>query len=84
MDTVTLILDYLEERFAVSAKNIRVTGDTPLLEAKVIDSFGMLELVFFIEETFGVEVPDEDITPVNFSTVNKLAAYIDAMLVPEQ
>jgi acyl carrier protein len=36
----------------------------------------MLEMIFFIQETFGIEVPDEDISPDHFDTINKLAAYM--------
>jgi acyl carrier protein len=36
----------------------------------------VLELVLFIEETFGVTVPDYEITPDNFDSVNKLANFV--------
>ena len=41
-----------------------------------MDSTGVLELVMFIEETFGVTVADEEIVPENFDSVSQLAAYI--------
>jgi acyl carrier protein len=35
-----------------------------------------LELVMFVEETFGVTVQDQDIVPDNFDSVSKLAAFV--------
>ena len=76
VDTKTQIHHYLEEQFSLSSKGVRLTGDTLLLEEKIIDSIGMLGLILFIEETFNIEVPEEDIIPDHFDTINNLAAYV--------
>jgi len=78
MDTAAQIHHYLEEHYSLSAKSIQLTGDTLLLEEKIIDSVGMFELLLFIEETFGIQVPEEDIAPEHFGTLKKLVAYIDS------
>jgi acyl carrier protein len=36
----------------------------------------VLELVLFIEETYGIQVDDADLTPENFGTVNAIADYV--------
>ena len=41
-----------------------------------MDSTGVLELVMFVEETFGIAVEDQEIVPENFDSVSRLAAYI--------
>jgi acyl carrier protein len=82
MDTAARIYNYLDERFSPASKRVRLTGDTLLLYERVLDSVGMLELVCFVEETFGIQVPEEDIVPDNFDTINKLAAYVDRIRLP--
>lgn len=77
MDIAAQIWRFLDERFSPSSKGTRLTDDTLLLDEKILDSVGMLELVFFVEETFSIEVPEEDIVPDNFDTINKLAAYVN-------
>jgi acyl carrier protein len=77
METATKIYNYLETRYSFSRKNIHFNNQTLLLEEKVIDSLGMLELISFVEENFGIEVPDEDISPDNFGTIDRLARYVD-------
>jgi len=77
MDTTTQILNYLDKRYSSNNKGKKVNDKTLLLEEKVIDSVGMLELVAFVEDTFGIQVPDEDITPDHFGTVSRLANYVE-------
>jgi len=50
--------------------------DASLLEEGIMDSTGVLDLVMFIEETFGIEVKDEELVPENLDSVNKLVAFV--------
>lgn len=77
METAMQIRNYLEEKYLSTRKGIHLNDDTMLLEEKVIDSVGVLELLFFVEETFEIEVPEEDISPDHFGTISRLALYID-------
>jgi acyl carrier protein len=51
--------------------------DASLLEEGIMDSTGVLDLVMFIEETFGIEVKDEELVPNNLDSVNKLVAFVE-------
>ena len=53
------------------------TGDDDLLGSGMVDSLGVMSLVFFIEERFGVEVPPEDVTIDNFQTIDAIASYLE-------
>jgi acyl carrier protein len=48
-----------------------------LLENGIIDSVAMIELVGFIEETYGIHVPDEDLMPEYFDTLASIVEYIE-------
>jgi acyl carrier protein len=50
--------------------------DEDLLRTGRIDSMGILEVVSFIEEKFGVSVDDVDIVPDNFSSVREMTRYV--------
>lgn len=52
--------------------------DDSFLDEGIIDSTGVLELLAFVEETFGMEVADEDVLPENFDTLNNLANYVSS------
>lgn len=53
-----------------------VRGLASFLEAGIIDSTGVLELVQFIEETWDCKVADEDMVPDNLDSLPRLVAFI--------
>jgi acyl carrier protein len=57
-------------------EQFELDDEASFLEEGVVDSTGVMDLVLFAEETFKIEIKDDDITPDNFDSVNKLAAYI--------
>ena len=50
-------------------------GDS-FLDHGIIDSTGVLQLVGFLEETYGITVQDEELTPQNLDSVNAVSAYL--------
>ena len=54
-----------------------LADDASLLEEGIMDSTGVLDLVMFIEETFGIRVKDEELVPENLDSVNKLVAFVE-------
>jgi acyl carrier protein len=58
-----------------------VLGDTDsFLQNGVIDSMGVLELVAFLQETFGITVEDDELIPDNLDTLENLTAYVSRKL----
>jgi len=51
-------------------------GDS-FLDSGIIDSTGVLEIILFIEETFGIKVNDDEMIPANLDSVDNLAAFIN-------
>ena len=51
-------------------------GDS-FLEAGIIDSTGVLELVGFLETTYGISVADDDLVPANLDSVERVARFVD-------
>ena len=54
-----------------------LSDDTSFLENHVMDSTGVLELVSFLEKTYGIVVEDDELSPENLDSINRIAAYID-------
>ena len=67
-------------KLAATALNIKtstLSADEALFSTKkAFDSFAMLELVICLEETFHLHIPDEDIDPDVFYSVNTIASFI--------
>ena len=77
------IRQYIARSMLFSDNGFKYDDDASFLEEGIVDSLGIMDLVGFIEETFELTVADEDLTPDNFDSVNKLANYIEhRLLVP--
>ena len=53
-----------------------LNDDESLLEKGLVDSTGVLELVFFLEEKFGVKVNDDEVLPENLDSINRISGFI--------
>lgn len=71
---------YILENFLFTDDEARLRDDASFLEEGIVDSTGVLELVMFVEETFGIEVADEEILPENFDSVERLTRYVEAKI----
>lgn len=74
------IHEYVVTNFLFNGNQATFTDDTPLFESAILDETGVLELVLFIEETYGALVNEDDVTPENFDSVNAIASYVYRLL----
>lgn len=54
--------------------------DDSFMGEGIIDSTGVLQLVAFIEETFGVVVEDDELVPENLDSMRNVTAYVHRKL----
>ena len=69
--------EFISSNFVVPAGEDGLRDDASLLEEGVLDSTGVLNVVMFIEETFGIEVEDEELVPENLDSIDKLVAFVE-------
>ncbi len=55
-----------------------LTDDGSLLELGIIDSTGVLELVGFLEERFGMQINDEELVPDNLDSISNLIKFVQS------
>jgi acyl carrier protein len=67
---------FIFETALLGSSEESLKNDDSFLEKGIIDSTGILELVAFVEEEFGIEVKDEELIPDNFDSVDKITEYI--------
>jgi acyl carrier protein len=70
------IRDYILENYLFTKDPAALAFDDSLLGRRIIDSTGMLEIIFFIEETLGVKVEDEELIPADLDSVSRIAAFV--------
>lgn len=63
----------------MAGSGVALENDTPLISSGIVDSIGLLQLIAFVEEQFGLDIDDGDILPDYFETVNDLKAFIESL-----
>ena len=69
------IRDFVTTNFYV-ANPAALDDQASLLEHGVIDSTGVLEVIAFIEEAFGITVDDSEMLPENLDSIECIAAFV--------
>jgi acyl carrier protein len=80
MDRRTRIKQFVLNNFLFTEDDSALTDDTALIQGGIVDSTGILELIMFLEETWSIKVPPEEMTPANFETVAAVDAYLGRKL----
>ena len=75
MDVRQDVREFLLSNFYVADPHTLV-DDQSLLDQGVIDSTGMLELIFFLEQRFGIEVENSEMVPENLDTIEGIVAFV--------
>jgi acyl carrier protein len=68
MEIKEKVKTFIRESFLFDSTAQLEDGDS-LLEKGIIDSTGVLELVLYLEEEFGIKIEDEEIIPENLDSV---------------
>jgi acyl carrier protein len=73
------IREFISENFLFRA-DAELDNDQSLLESGVIDSTGVLEVIAFLEQTYGISIADEEIIPENLDSISNMTRYLAAKL----
>ena len=71
------IRSFIGENFLFQIGDQKLADNQSLLEAGVVDSTGVLELVAFLEDTFHLQIADKDIIPQNLDSVDAITAFVE-------
>ena len=74
------VRQFVIDNFILDAGAAEINGEASLTQAGVLDSMGVLELIMFLEERFGVKVPDEDTLPENLDSIDRIVGYVGRRL----
>lgn len=70
------IRDYIINVFLFGEEGETIQDDDSLIGRGIIDSSGVLELVAFIEEKYGIQVEDDELVADNFDSIHRLCGFI--------
>lgn len=79
-DFKTPLRTFIQENFLMGSTGSTFTDADSFMTRRIIDSTGFLELVMFLEETWGVTVQDDEMVPENLDSLDALQAYLTRKL----
>lgn len=77
MSKVEVLLRYISKDLLIGQNDLTLEADENILTSGLIDSLGIMRMVAFVEDEFGIAIPPEDVTIEHFRTVQHLANYLD-------
>ncbi len=70
------VRQYLRDNLLYMRPDYLLQDHSRLLEERVIDSMGVMELIGFLEQRFGIGIRDEEVTEANLGSVAAITAYV--------
>lgn len=72
------IRNYLAETLLIELGNGGVDEDQNLFESGLIDSFGFVQLVAFLEKEFDIKISDDEVLSDSLSSFAKIRSFVEA------
>ncbi len=76
MSTKDKVRNYILENYLFTNDASALSDGDSFLDKGIIDSTGILEVIYFLEEEFGVSVDDEEMIPENLDSVDNIVVFI--------
>lgn len=72
------IKEYIEKELIEEKEEINLSFEDDILSNGLIDSMEAMQLITFLENSFGINIPPEDMVIENFITINAIGNYIES------
>ena len=77
MTTHETVTAFVRTRFHTTIRAAELGPDDPLFSSGIVDSFGVLELIAFLEDTFRIVIEPARHDLSEFDTVNRMVALVE-------
>jgi acyl carrier protein len=71
------VRQYILENYLFTDDESALGNEDSFLDQGILDSTGIMELIYFIEDEYGVKVEDEEMIPENLDSVARVVAYVE-------
>jgi acyl carrier protein len=75
-DVVERTRTYVLEQFLYARTDVQLSEDEPLFERGIVDSMGVVEVVQFLEQEYGILIDDDEVTEQHFRSLRSIADYV--------
>jgi acyl carrier protein len=82
MTTEDKLRSFIVDELSWEGDPNELTPDYRLIDGRVLDSLGIVQMVSFLEDEFGVRLRSEEVVPSNFESIRRLSAFVNAKRTP--
>jgi acyl carrier protein len=80
MEIESAVEKFILEEIMLADPGQKLAERDSLMDQGVLDSLGLLRLIAFLEEQFGIEVQDDEVTPENFESLTTIRKMVETKL----
>lgn len=78
MNIQETVKSFISENILFSDNGFPYDLNDSFLEKGIVDSMNVMEIVAFVEDTFGVTIKDSDIVPSNFDSIANITKFVES------
>lgn len=76
MDIEEKLRNFILENYLFTDDESQLSNADSFLDKGILDSTGILEVIYFIEDEYSLKVEDEEMIPENLDSVEYLVAFV--------
>ncbi len=76
------VRQFVIENFIFESDHRGFSNDDSFFETGLLDSMGVLTLVEFVREKYGISIDDGELLPENWDSVNRIVAFVQGRMTP--
>jgi acyl carrier protein len=75
-DIKNIVTQFIKNNFLFNDQKENINENISLYENGIVDSTGVLEVVDFLEEKFGIKIEDDELVPDNLDSIKKMSKFV--------
>ncbi|MGH9896617.1 MAG: acyl carrier protein [bacterium] len=75
-DIKNRVREYIMDDFLMGGVADELTDEASFMDRHILDSTGFIELISFLEQSFGIKVRDEEMVPENLDSLQNIECYV--------
>lgn len=77
MSTNEIIKEFIVSKIISDGGGATLQDTDPLIDSGIIDSFGIMAVMSFLEDNFSIKIESDELMPENFDSIATMAALVD-------
>ncbi len=70
------IRQFIATKLIADGSDVKLTDTASLIDSGIIDSFGIMTLLGYLEEDFSIQISGDDLIPENFASIETISEFI--------